>query len=62
MINVSNTFSRLTGEMDKVIIGYADIKRLSIAALLADMHVLLEGLPGTAKSLFVEVLQCAVAE
>jgi MoxR-like ATPase len=58
--NVSDTFSRLTGEMDKVVIGYADIKRLSIAALFADQHVLLEGLPGTAKSLFVEVFQRSV--
>ncbi|MDZ4838316.1 MAG: MoxR family ATPase [Candidatus Melainabacteria bacterium] len=60
--NVSDVFSRLIGEMNKVVIGYADIKRLSIAALLADQHVLLEGLPGTAKSLFVEVFQRAVSD
>lgn len=60
--NVCDTFSRLTGEMDKVVIGYADIKRLSIAAMLADQHVLLEGLPGTAKSLFVEVFQRSVSD
>jgi len=60
-LNVSDTFTRLTGEMDKVVVGYKDIKRLSIAALLADQHVLLEGLPGTAKSLFVEVFQRGVS-
>jgi MoxR-like ATPase len=55
------TVRKLTVEMDKVIIGYEDIKRLSIAALLSDQHVLLEGLPGTAKSLFVEVFQKAIS-
>ena len=58
--NVSDVFARLIGEMNKVVIGYADIKRLSVAAMFADQHVLLEGLPGTAKSLFVECLQGAV--
>jgi MoxR-like ATPase len=58
--NVCDSFSRLTAEMDKVVIGYAGVKRLSIAAMLADQHVLLEGLPGTAKSLFVEVFQRSV--
>jgi MoxR-like ATPase len=48
--------------MNKVVIGYPQIKRLSIAALLSDNHVLLEGLPGTAKSLFVEVFQRAVRD
>lgn len=64
MINqqVCDVFSALTGEMNRIVIGYADIKRLSIAALLADQHVLLEGLPGTAKSLFVEVFQRAVTD
>ncbi|MBX3152136.1 MoxR family ATPase [Candidatus Obscuribacterales bacterium] len=58
--NVCDSFSRLTAEMDKVVIGYASVKRLSIASMLADQHVLLEGLPGTAKSLFVEVFQRSV--
>ncbi len=58
--NVCDSFSRLTAEMDKVVIGYAGVKRLSIASMLADQHVLLEGLPGTAKSLFVEVFQRSV--
>ena len=47
-LRISETVTRLTREMDKVIIGYADIKRYSIAAMLSDQHVLLEGLPETA--------------
>jgi MoxR-like ATPase len=61
-INVGALVGKLVTEMDKVVIGYASIKRLSIAALLSDNHVLLEGLPGTAKSLFVEVFQAAVSD
>ncbi|MBS1996303.1 MAG: MoxR family ATPase [Cyanobacteria bacterium SZAS LIN-2] len=61
-INVAALVSKLVGQMDKVVIGYKPVKRLSIAALLSDNHVLLEGLPGTAKSLFVEVFQAAVAD
>ncbi len=61
-LNVGKLTSALIAEMDKVVIGYPQIKRLSIAALLSDNHVLLEGLPGTAKSLFVEVFQRAVRD
>src|ERR1700733_13472216 len=61
-LNVGKLTSALVTEMDKVVIGYPLIKRLSIAALLSDNHVLLEGLPGTAKSLFVEVFQRAVKD
>jgi MoxR-like ATPase len=61
-LNVGKLTSALVTEMDKVVIGYPQIKRLSIAALLSDNHVLLEGLPGTAKSLFVEVFQRAVKD
>ncbi len=59
-INVGEVFNRLVAQMDRIVIGYPVVKRLSIAAILADQHVLLEGLPGTAKSLFVEVFQRAV--
>ncbi len=58
---VLGAYTRLLTQMDKVVIGYAEIKRMSIAALLADQHVLLEGNPGTAKSLFVEVFQRAIS-
>lgn len=62
LLKIGSTVSNLTTEMDKVVIGYADVKKLSIAALLSGQHVLLEGLPGVAKSLFVEVFQRAVRD
>lgn len=62
LLQVSRTFSGLITEMDKVIIGYAEVKKLSIASLFGGQHALLEGLPGTAKSLFVEVFQHAISD
>ena len=47
---ISENVSKLTNELDRVIIGYEDVKRFSIAAMLSDQHVLLEGVPGTAKT------------
>ncbi len=43
-------------EMDKVIIGQEDLKESLVIALLADGHVLLEGVPGLAKTLAVKSL------
>lgn len=62
LLQIGSTVSSLTTEMDKVVIGYPDVKKLSIAAILSGQHVLLEGLPGVAKSLFVEVFQRAVKD
>ncbi|HMO22662.1 MAG TPA: MoxR family ATPase [Candidatus Melainabacteria bacterium] len=52
-INVHDTVQRITSQLDRVVIGYPEVKLLSTAALFTDHHVLLEGMPGTAKSLFV---------
>lgn len=40
----------ITAELDKVIIGKEDIKRLLLVTLLGQGHLLIEGLPGTAKT------------
>jgi MoxR-like ATPase len=47
-------------EMGKVIIGYKDIKRALIMALMSDGHVLLESMPGLAKTLMINTLQKAI--
>lgn len=41
---------RLRNEMSRVIIGKDDVKEILILALIAGGHVLIEGLPGTAKT------------
>lgn len=38
-------------EIRKVIVGQEEMMKLIIAALLADGHVLIEGVPGVAKTL-----------
>ena len=42
--------SNITAEVSKVVIGKDDIKELLLVALLSQGHVLIEGLPGTAKT------------
>ncbi len=51
----------LYAELDKVIAGYKDVKIKMIHALLADGHVLLESVPGLAKTTLIAVLQAAIA-
>src|SRR5210317_1550412 len=43
-------------EMHKVIIGQDDLVKKLMVALLADGHILLEGLPGLAKTLIIKTL------
>jgi MoxR-like ATPase len=50
----------VVAEVERVIVGQADLLRGLIIGLLADGHILLEGLPGLAKSLAVESLAKAV--
>ena len=42
--------SNITAEVSKVVIGKEDIKEMLLVALLSQGHVLIEGLPGTAKT------------
>jgi MoxR-like ATPase len=51
----------LYAELDKVIAGYKDVKIKVIHALLADGHVLLESVPGLAKTTLIAALQAAIA-
>ncbi len=46
----------IRGELSKVIVGQRDLAELLLVALLADGHVLLEGVPGVAKTLTAKLL------
>ena len=46
----------LREQMTKVIIGQEKVLDLLLTALLADGHVLIEGVPGVAKTLMARVL------
>jgi MoxR-like ATPase len=47
---VSELYQKILGEISKVIIGKDEIREVLVLALLAGGHVLIEGLPGTAKT------------
>lgn len=48
--------ARLKGELHKVIVGYDSILELLLVSFFTSGHVLLEGVPGTAKTLMVKTL------
>jgi MoxR-like ATPase len=53
---VSDLRDRITGELEKVIVGQKPIVRLLLASLFARGHCLLVGVPGLAKTLLVRAL------
>src|SRR5712672_92562 len=56
----SEFIRQLTGEIGKVIVGQKYLVERLLVGLLADGHVLLEGVPGLAKTLSVKTLSAAI--
>jgi MoxR-like ATPase len=54
--DLQDLFSRLRQEADKVLVGLEEPFELLVVALLTGGHVLLEGVPGTAKTLMAKTL------
>ena len=50
-LNIPN---KILNEISKVVIGKQDIKEMLLVALLSEGHILIEGLPGTAKTLLAK--------
>lgn len=50
------TVDQIKEEVHKLVVGQEDMLELLIAALLADGHVLIEGVPGVAKTLTAKIL------
>ncbi len=53
---VSSTVEHIRGELSKVIVGQEKVVEQVLMALLAEGHALIEGVPGTAKTLLVKTL------
>ncbi len=51
LTQLSNAIAALQAEIKKIIVGQDEMVRLILAAILADGHVLIEGVPGVAKTL-----------
>ncbi len=54
--NVSSTIEHINTELRKVIIGQGEVIEQVLVAILAEGHALIEGVPGTAKTLLVKTL------
>lgn len=57
---IATLFERLRQNLNEVIVGQKTVVEQILVALLADGHVLLEGVPGTAKTLMVKTLSCLI--
>ena len=56
----SETLNALKGEIGKVIVGQEKMIELLIAGILADGHILIEGVPGVAKTLTAKLLSKSI--
>jgi MoxR-like ATPase len=54
--NVSSTVEHIRAELGKVVVGQDAVIEQVLVALLAEGHALIEGVPGTAKTLLVKTL------
>jgi MoxR-like ATPase len=54
--NLNNAVQRIRDEISKVIVGQRQLVDLLIAGVLADGHILIEGVPGVAKTLVAKLL------
>jgi len=60
MAQVHRIFQKLKGELQKVIVGQVEVVNSILVALLTGGHVLLEGVPGTGKTLLCKTLSYAI--
>ena len=54
--DVRRTASEMLSKLSRIVVGYREEQRLLIASMLAGGHVLLEGVPGIAKTTMVKAL------
>jgi MoxR-like ATPase len=51
---------RILGEVSKVVLGKEDLKEILLCALFSEGHVLIEGMPGTAKTLLAKTFAAVI--
>jgi MoxR-like ATPase len=56
MLETRDTFIRLSQALNQIVVGQSQLVQQLLVALLAGGHVILEGVPGTGKTLLVKVL------
>ena len=60
-VGVANLYNRALDEVQKVVFGQSDAVSFCLAALLSHGHVLLEGVPGTAKTTLVRTIAATLS-
>ncbi len=60
LTELNNAIMAIRSEVQKIIVGQDDMVKLILAALLADGHVLIEGVPGVAKTLAARLVARSV--
>ncbi len=58
--DIQNILSNILSELDRIIVGKEDAKKIFLISLLCEGHVLIEGLPGTAKTLLAKAFATAI--
>ena len=61
MTQLSERYEAIRGELEKVIYGQDEVIDFALAALFSSGHILLEGPPGTAKTLLVRTIAAAMS-
>src|SRR5687767_12898173 len=61
LANLQKSVQTLKEEIGKVIVGQEQMVELLLAAMLADGHVLIEGVPGVAKTLTAKLLSKSIS-
>ena len=56
MSEINAVFDRLSQALDKIVVGQSSLVQQLLVALLSSGHVIIEGVPGTGKTLLVKVL------
>src|SRR3984885_14960311 len=59
--DLQQSVQQLKAEIGKVIVGQETMIELLLAGILADGHILIEGVPGVAKTLTAKLLSRAIA-
>ncbi len=59
-MSITEVYSRIKAQIDKVIFGQDEAVEFALAALFSSGHLLIEGVPGTAKTLLARTLASAI--
>ncbi|MER2255440.1 MAG: AAA family ATPase, partial [Priestia megaterium] len=54
--HINNKLNQVLENIDQIVIGKRQVSTLSLVALLAEGHILLEDVPGVGKTMLVKVL------